>query len=309
VRYIITSPQSTAHNFQKLKMSKAKNWCFTTNNYNDQHLLRISAIAEDDSTAYLCYGKEVGAEGTPHLQGYVSFKARKRFEQVKRLIPDSHLSVARGTASQNQAYCQKEGDFTEFGDPPSGAGERCDLKLFMEAVKSGCTDRKLLREEHSKTMARYPRFCSEYIGDHEEADVPDHPLFEWQRILNEKLSRETNDREIVFVVDKEGNVGKTWFAKWFCARNETAQYMESTKKADMAYSLKRDVTHLFVNCTRQQVDFLNYSFLEAVKDGMVFSGKYESCTKIVGPCHVIVMMNQDPEMDKLSSDRYKIIIP
>lgn len=290
-------------------MSKAKNWCFTTNNYGSQHVLRLQSLAEEDSTTYLCFGKEVGEQGTPHLQGFVSFKARKSLNQVRQLIPDSHLTVARGTPSQNKIYCSKEGDFTEFGDPPGSSGQRNDLKAFMEAVKSGCCDRNALREEHSGVMARYPRFCQEYIDDHHEAEVPDHPLFRWQEILQGKLSREANDREIIFVVDPDGNQGKTWFAKWYCARNPTAQYMESTKKADMAYSLKRDVTHLFVNCTRHQLDYLNYSFLEAVKDGMVFSGKYESCTKVIGPCHVVVMMNQEPDMSALSSDRYKIINP
>lgn len=290
-------------------MSRAKNWCFTTNNYNDTHVLRLSTLVEDHKATYLCYGKEVGQEGTPHLQGFIALPKQIRLTQVRSLIADSHLTVARGTPEQNRTYCSKEGDFVEFGNLPGGKGKRNDLKEFMEAVKSGCTDREQLREEYYGVIARYPRFCQDYIGDHEACTVPQHPLFRWQEILQEKLSREADDREVIFVVDAVGNVGKTWFAKWYCAQHKTAQYMESTKKADMAYALKRDVTHLFINCTRQQVDFLNYSFLEAVKDGMVFSSKYESGTKIIGPCHVIVMMNTHPEMDKLSSDRYKIIEP
>lgn len=177
----------------------------------------------------------------------------------------------------------------------------------MQDVKDGCVDKETLREKHSGVLARYPRYCQEYIDDHTKTEVTDHPLHAWQQLLSDKLTRQTNDREVIFVVDEAGNQGKTWFAKWYCAKHETAQYMEMSKKADMAYSLRRNVTHLFVNCTRQQVDYLNYSFLEAVKDGMVFSGKYESCTKIIGPCHVIVMMNQHPDMEALSKDRYKII--
>ncbi|AXQ65761.1 MAG: putative viral replication protein [Cressdnaviricota sp.] len=290
-------------------MSRAKHWCFTLNNYNDSHVLRLSALVEDDQATYLCFGKEVGEQGTPHLQGYASFTKQVRLNQVRALIPDAHLSVARGNPEQNRTYCSKEDDFLEFGNLPGLQGQRTDLQSFMDAVKGGCTERKELLELHPSVFARYPRFVGEYISLHEEIEVPVHPLYGWQQILEDKLKDPAGDREIIFVVDTEGNTGKTYYSKLYCSAHPTAQYMEMTKKADMAYALRRDVTHLFVNCTRHQTDFLNYSFLEAVKDGMVFSGKYESGTKILGPCHVVVMMNVHPDMEKLSVDRYKIIMP
>lgn len=79
------------------------------------------------------------------------------------------------------------------------------------------------------------------------------------------------------------------------------------KHADMAYALPNVLRVLFLDCTRQQVEFLPYSFIESLKDGVVFSPKYESRVKHYGPVHVVVMMNQNPDMDKLSEDRYRII--
>ncbi len=52
---------------------------------------------------------------------------------------------------------------------------------------------------------------------------------------------------------------------------------------------------------------MNYDFLESVKDGMVFSTKYESVVKTLGKVHVVVLMNEMPDMSKLSDDRYQII--
>jgi hypothetical protein len=52
---------------------------------------------------------------------------------------------------------------------------------------------------------------------------------------------------------------------------------------------------------------MNYSFLEAVKDGVVQSPKYESRVRYFNKVHVVVLMNQMPEMSELSEDRYDIV--
>ncbi|AXQ65787.1 MAG: putative viral replication protein [Cressdnaviricota sp.] len=286
----------------------AKNWCFTTNNYNDQHVLRLRSLIEEDNCNYIIFGKEIGEQGTPHLQGYIALAKRKRLNQVRTLIPDSHLSVAKGSAAQNHKYCSKEGDFEEYGDIPSSQGKRSDLEEFKTAVKEGTRSKRILVEEHTEVFAKYPRFVSEYLAlTQPEPPVDEHPLHTWQTILDTKLNGAPNDREIVFVVDKTGGNGKTWFAKQWIIKHEDSQYLEMGKKADMAYALNPEIKVLFVNCTRQQAEYMNYSFLESVKDGMVFSTKYESGVKKMQKCHVVVMMNQDPDRELLSEDRYKII--
>ena len=85
--------------------AQAKNWCFTYNNpIMEPRLVK--------SMRYLMFGREVGEQGTPHLQGYVQFHVQKRFLQVKELLPFvCHLSVAKGTHSDNRIYCSKDGDF------------------------------------------------------------------------------------------------------------------------------------------------------------------------------------------------------
>ena len=127
--------------------------------------------------------------------------------------------------------------------------------------------------------------------------------------LGDRLSSVPNDRDIVFVYDPQGNKGKTWFAKWFCKKHSDAQYLEPSKKADMAFCLQDDLRVLFVNVTRSQAEHSEYlyAFLESVKDGMVFSPKYESRMKILKPCHVVVMLNSYPKTELLSRDRVVII--
>lgn len=286
----------------------SKHWCFTLNNYSSENEETLRKLS--DQVEYLVWGREVGDSGTPHLQGYVILKQRKRMQQVKTLITSNpHVEKKKGTPRQASDYCKKDGDFEEYGTIAGSNGNTCILEAFKDAVKGGELDKAVLREEHSKCFARYSRFCLEYISQHTPVpEVPDHVLKNWQGKLSDYLAKEPNDRTITFVVDETGGSGKTWFATKFCQNNKNAQYMMSGKMADMAYAINTTTTHLFVNCTRQQVEFLNYSFLEACKDGIVFSSKYESGTKYLSKMHVVVMMNQHPDMSMLSADRYNLIV-
>ena len=62
------------------------------------------------------------------------------------------------------------------------------------------------------------------------------------------------------------------------------------------------------DCPRsKQGEYIQYDFLEEVKNGYVFSGKYEPRIKRFKVPHVVVAMNEYPDMEKLSADRYNII--
>lgn len=137
-------------------MSRAKNWCFTLNNYNESDEERLSLLHE--GVEYLVYGREVGDSGTPHLQGYVVFASRKRLAQVKFLVGDSaHLEVAKGSPSSNREYCTKDGDFYEFGTlPASGQGTRTDIAGLKLAISRGDAI-GTLQQEHFGLYLRYQR--------------------------------------------------------------------------------------------------------------------------------------------------------
>eukprot|EP00965_Chrysotila_dentata_P179773 5935713-Pleurochrysis_carterae.AAC.2 len=44
--------------------------------------------------------------------------------------------------------------------------------------------------------------------------------------------------------------------------------------------------------------------MEALKDGYVFSAKYESCMLRLKPLHLVVLCNRLPDQEALSEDRY-----
>ena len=76
------------------RLSRAKGWCFTLNNYNDDDIKRIDGI----ECKYIIYGKEKGLLGTPHLQGYVFFRSVVSFVVVcGRLGERCHIEKAKGS--------------------------------------------------------------------------------------------------------------------------------------------------------------------------------------------------------------------
>lgn len=79
------------------------------------------------------------------------------------------------------------------------------------------------------------------------------------------------------------------------------------KKADMAYVVQEECRVFFLDCPRsKQGDFIQYDFIEELKNGYVFSPKYESRIKKLKTPHIVVLMNEQPDMSKLSMDRYSI---
>jgi len=287
--------------------SRAMHWCFTTNNYTPEQVTALRQLASDPSVKYLIFGREVGETGTPHLQGFISFEKRTRFSNVQALVPDSHLEVTRKVQHAIE-YCKKENDFEEFGEPPAGPGCRTDITAFKAAVQGSTCSLKRIREEHSEFYARYPRFCIEYLRDNQpEVKVATFPLRKWQQKLNHELLLPPDNRRIIFVVDYIGNSGKSWFSRYYCGIHENAQILVPTKKADMAFALRSDIRVLFLDAPRsKQGEFIQYDFLEELKNGMVMSSKYESYMKTFEPVHVVVMMNERPDENKLSQDRYDI---
>lgn len=292
-----------------MNSGQSSNWCFTLNNYCDDDEAKLQQLVEDNHAVYLVYGREVGESGTPHLQGFVSFRKRIRFNQAQRLVGFSGAHLERARLPQQAAeYCKKDGNFVELGELRI-PGKRDELEEFKKAAKEGGLSVKDARERFSNVYARYKHFVVEYIADCEQPPlVVGHELRAWQQSLYLRLILPPDSRTIVFVVDQRGNNGKTWFAHYFSQLHDNSQVIIPGKKADMAYLLDTSCTTFFFDAPRsKQGEFIQYDFLEEIKNGYVFSPKYESRLKRLKPCHVVVLTNEHPDMTKLSEDRYDII--
>lgn len=290
--------------------NRSTRWCFTINNWTPEDVTRLC----DLDTRYLVFGREVGENGTRHLQGYVEFPSRKRFAAAKEAISArAHLELARGTAEENATYCKKDNDFEEFGEPAVvRQGKRSDwdrLREWLESLESRPSQRELINQ--------FPGLYARYAGkldDIVSAMLPEPqftvsvPREGWQRELHQSVEQPAHDREIDFWVDEEGNSGKTWMARYLLQTMPAkVQYLRPGKRDDMAYAVDESKSVFIIDVPRTQMEFLQYSVLEMVKDRLVFSPKYNSTTKIIGDTpHVIVFSNEKPDYMKLSSDRFNV---
>ncbi len=126
---------------------KSRNWCFTLNNWTEAEVKVIDDFHQAHPLMYIIYGKEVGEEGTPHLQGFIHLKTPQAISYLKKFIPRGHFLKAKGTPEENIIYCSKEGDVTVHGVEPvtQQQANKAKAKRFIELAKVG--DFKTIEEE------------------------------------------------------------------------------------------------------------------------------------------------------------------
>lgn len=126
--------------------NRSRAWCFTLNNYSDNEYYQLvghdETILTSTNIKYLIVGKEVGANLTPHLQGYIVFTNAVRLATCKALIPRAHWETRRGTHEQARAYCMKEFNYVERGTPPMSQEEKGEagkqsIELRWKLAKEG----------------------------------------------------------------------------------------------------------------------------------------------------------------------------
>lgn len=294
-------------------MSYAKRWVFTINNPIPEDEARIAE--NDEAYEYLVYGKETGSSGTPHLQGFVIFKSRKRLAQLRGLISErGHYEVARGTADQAASYCKKDGDFVEFGNAPDsdvgGQGKRSDFERLKEWIieQDDPPTHYEIASAFPSLWGRYKNACLNFVEIFSpKAQLVSGELRGWQAELDEMIKEEADDRIIQFVVDAEGNKGKSWLTRYWFSERTDMQRLSVGKRDDLAYAIDTSKRVFVFDIPRGQLEYLQYSVLESLKDQMVFSPKYESSAKVIRhKVHVVVFTNEEPDVTKMTIDRFNI---
>ncbi|AKE44322.1 replicase [Apteryx rowi circovirus-like virus] len=143
-------------------MSKARHWCFTLNNPDDEPDL------SDTNIQYAIYQMEIAPHtDTPHFQGYIILFKKQRLAWVRAVLPRAHWEIARGTPSQNRDYCTKPdtriGEPSELGLFPedAGQGSRTDLQAVHFALQHGLTNKEYANQYFS-TWIRYPNLIDTF---------------------------------------------------------------------------------------------------------------------------------------------------
>lgn len=261
-------------------MSMSKRWCFTLNNYTPEEGV---ALAEQECV-YVIIGKEVGDQGTPHLQGYIVFKSNKRLSAVKKINSRCHWEIAKGTTEQNVAYCSKDGDFVELGERPKtrkeiGQDQKEKWQDVVRAAREGTCE-----EEYPREFIQYNATINRLYSPQVES-IDQYTGLWWYGAPGTGKSRKARE-DYPDLYDKLLN-------KWWDG------YVD--EEVVLIDDLDKSHTHMGL-------------FLKRYADHYPFRAEYKGGSKVIRPKVIIVTSNysideifgQDPEMAKAIRRRYKV---
>lgn len=119
------------------KDSQLLNVCWTLNNWTDDE--EFALLFPELPITYICWGEEVGEQGTRHLQGYMELSHKMRLSSIKRLpgFARMHLEMRMGTQDEAINYTKKDGIWIEIGTKKRAhkRGQRLDLDDARTAAR------------------------------------------------------------------------------------------------------------------------------------------------------------------------------
>lgn len=250
-------------------------------------------------------------QGYLFLEGHNGLSRNTLFARIP-CLKGAHLEPARGTPGDNVAYCTKEetrieGPWT-FGDIPA---------VGRPKVKHSLEDAVALLEECSYDLDVLARTSTVIFGKfHRQLEaiasrcqpkpqVSIDQLRPWQQYVKDLVASDPDSRSVNWFVDPVGGQGKTLMAKYL-VQHYDAFYCTGGKHQDILHAYNNQRVIIF-DFTRDKADLVAYSVIEMLKNGIFFSGKYNSTTKTrPTDAHVIVFSNFEPDTSKLSQDRWRI---
>lgn len=181
---------------------------------------------------------------------------------------------------------------------------KCCKRLHIEKARGS-------REENFKYCSKEGKYESNMITKKPIKDkIPKLNLHDWQKQILSLFDEEPDDRLIYWYVDNIGCKGKTSLARHICL-NYKALYV-SGKCSDVLFGVctfleEQDIDMVIFDFTRSVEGFISYQAIETLKNGIMFNTKYKSGMCIFNIPHVVCLSNFEPDITKMSSDRWKVL--
>lgn len=252
---------------------RARRWCFTLNNYTEEEEEQVKNFLVTYAQ-YFLYGHEIGAKkGTKHLQGYFEGRNAIDFHVIKeKLSNKAHIEKAKGNRKHNTDYCSKGQDIVK------------SFSSFQEKLKY-------------KILKKYK----------------DIMWKDWQQEVIAIVQQEPDERKIHWFWEPDGNTGKSFLCKFLVA--EFNAIICDGKKDNIFNQIKNAMDNeiepklVVLDIPRHNRNFVNFSVIEQIKNGCLYSGKYEGGVCLFENPHVICFSNSPPDEEELkmfSNDRWDI---
>lgn len=276
-----------------------RNWVFTLNNPE------VDDVPVHPDETYVIWQTEVGESGTRHLQGYIELSRAQRLSNMRSWLPRAHFEPRKGNRVQARDYCCKS-DTRVAGPWERGdfriQGKRTDIDDAVEIIQADA--------DLPNPMQRVARECpNAYVKFHKGfaalarqlRSMPRDEGFEprpWQQeVLNYAIETQGKDRGFLWVYDKYGGQGKSRLVRHLVL--EHGAIMLEGKVADMSCAYDGHPIAC-IDISRSSAEYSDhmYTFAEKLKNGVIFSSKYESGMKVFKIPAVIFFANHRPDLSK-----------
>lgn len=117
-----------------------------------------------------------------------------------------------------------------------------------------------------------------------------------------------NERNVLWIVDAVGNKGKSYLSNYLAINYGYLLLDGTTKIQDFAMLFCDTFKGAVFDVARSAILFFQYEVLEALKNGYLCTGKYSGKTWRFNPFHVVVFSNHHPNYEKLSLDRWDVLV-
>lgn len=126
------------------------------------------------------------------------------------------------------------------------------------------------------------------------------------------IDERPDSRTINWIYDPIGNCGKSFLTKYLALTKEII--IADGKKDNIFNQVNRKLNEeekefelVVLDIPRSSEGYINYGVLEQLKNGLIYSGKYEGGMCLFDDVHVIVFANFMPDRSQFSKDRWRII--
>lgn len=262
-----------AHREGNTKSSRClpcKYWCFTLNNYSEEEMEHLEQTFREMKIKY-GFGKEIGDNGTPHLQGWIESTSRIRPTEKfknKRI----HWEKTKGNREQNITYCSKQGNY------------KTNVLTTDEILT-------LLHLPNRDTLYPWQQALLPLI----QTNHPRQIIWRWSktgRTGKTTIAKYLHKTQGAILLD--GKKSDILYA--------ASEYVTKFDEDTLFY-----MKLIFIlDFSRTTEHYVSYDALEKLKNGFWFSGKYESKMICIPEPVVIVFANFEPNYAALSEDRWNV---
>lgn len=177
---------------------------------------------------------------------------------------------------------------------------------------------KCMHWEKPRNIQQSYAYCSDPVKrrggcwskNYEIPDPTPKPTVWWADHILELLSAEPNRRSVIWVWSSVGGTGKSTFCDYLLD-NMNAVFLSKGKYGDIINVIYKtnmqDKKIVCFDLPRNNGNKISYDAIEAIKNGRILNTKFETGYKRFKPPHIIVFANAEPELEKLSDNRWIVI--